>query len=130
MSRFQKLTLFIMALGCWPVAAMAQQLGQGQDVGISIWRVLGSLFFCLLLSAAAIFLIKRKYPSLNFGALQGKNTQSRIHLIDQLSLSPQRAIYLVEIDGRNYAVAFSASSAHILPVEAKPEPAMSEDDAV
>lgn len=101
-----------MALAHTPVAA--QQLAQGDGVDVSIWRVVISLLFCIALAAGAIFALRRKLPTSTLFKRVGIN---RLKLVDQISLGPQRGVYLIELDGREYLVLFSQQGASLTPTD-------------
>ncbi|MFC4291076.1 hypothetical protein ACFOWX_01465 [Sphingorhabdus arenilitoris] len=125
-----RIKLFLLAIFWWPHSAWAQQLGQRGDTDISLLRVFGSLVFCLLLAIAIIFLIKKKYPAINFRSFYDKQNSSRLILVDQISLAPQRSIYLIALDGQEYLTVFSGSSATILAVSNDAASKLDIDDAV
>ncbi|MBU6267851.1 MAG: flagellar biosynthetic protein FliO, partial [Sphingomonadales bacterium] len=83
--------------------AQAQALAQGDGgSAVSAWRVVLALLFVLALGVAAIFAMRRRFGALPLASAPGK----RIRVIEQQYLGPQRALYLVEIDGLAYAALF------------------------
>jgi hypothetical protein len=109
--------------------ALAQTLGQGGGVEVSLWRVLLSLFFCVGLGAAAVYLLRKQMmqgrlelPWKRLGFAQPE-VQRRIRVADQQFLGPQRSIYLIEIDGEPYAALFAPQAATLIPLAKTAEPA-------
>jgi flagellar biogenesis protein FliO len=84
------------------------------DAGPSIWRIISSLIFCLLLGAGVIFALRRKLP---FANLYNKPGDQRLRLLEQLSLTPQRSVYLISLDEEEYLLVFSHQGTSILPVK-------------
>lgn len=107
--------------------ALAQTIGQGSGVDVSIWRVLLSLLFCLALGACAIFLLRGRFGS-GRTRLLGSNGSRRIKLAEQQFLGPQRYICLIEIDGRPYAALFAPQAATLVPLLAPGQPVASPED--
>ncbi len=96
--------------------ALAQVIGQGGGVDVSIWRVVLSLMFCLALGAGAVLLLRRHFAPGQSGLRRG-TAERRIKLVDQQFLGQQRSICLVEIDGKPFAALFSPQAASLLPLD-------------
>jgi flagellar biogenesis protein FliO len=94
--------------------AAAQVLAQGNGVDVSIWRVVISLLFCLGLAAGAIFAVRRKFPA---STLFNRVGSGRLKLVDQISLGPQRGVYLIKLDDREYLALFSQQGASLVPTD-------------
>jgi flagellar biogenesis protein FliO len=94
--------VLVVALAHTPAAA--QTLAKGDGVDVSIWRVIISLLLCFALAAGAIFALRHKFPAT---ALLKRVRGERLKLVDQISLGPQRGIYLIELDGKEYLALFS-----------------------
>ena len=90
----------------------AQQLAQGGGVEISVWRVVVSFLFCIALATGAIFALRRKLPTSTLFKRVGAD---RLKLVEQISLGPQRGIYLIELDGKEYLALFSQQGASLTP---------------
>jgi flagellar biogenesis protein FliO len=95
----------------------AQQLAQGGGVEISVWRVVFSFLFCITLAAGAIFALRRKLPTSTLFKRVGAD---RLKLVEQISLGPQRGIYLIELDGKEYLALFSQQGASLTPTGGAP----------
>lgn len=100
-----------LVLSCGP--ALAQTLGQGQDDGVSTWRVILALILCLALAAAVPFAMKaRGFSGLNLPSL-GRVTR-RLRVIESVRLSQQASVSLVELDGEEFLVSVSNAGVEIL----------------
>lgn len=122
--------------GAWPL--LAQQLGRGEDIGVSIWRVLGALLFCLLLAFAAIAVIRRKGGGrIDLAALttqwraRAERPRRRIEVLESRRLSQHADICLVRHDEREYLLLLSASQMQTLsegdrPARPDPVPSLPE----
>ena len=108
-------TMTSMALVHTPVAA--QVLARGNGVDVSILRIVISLLFCIALAAGAIFALRLKLPA---GALFKRVGANRLTLVDQISLGPQRGVYLIELDGKEYLALFSQQGASLTPTDGPP----------
>jgi flagellar biogenesis protein FliO len=98
-------------------AARAQQLGHGQGVEVSVWRVVGSLAFCLVLAAGAVFALRHKLPE---GRWLKKANAGRLKLKEHLPLGQQRGLYLIEVDGREYLALFSQQGVSLSIIDGRP----------
>lgn len=98
-------------------AVLAQKLAQGDGVEVSIWRVVISLLFCFALAAGAIFALRRKLPK---SRLFNRSETVRLKLVEHISLGPQRGVYLIELDDKEYLALFSQQSATLTPTNAPP----------
>jgi flagellar biogenesis protein FliO len=97
--------------------AQAQQLAQGGGIEISVWRVVFTFLFCIALAAGAIFALRRKLPTSTLFKRVGAD---RLKLVEQISLGPQRGIYLIELDGKEFLVLFSQQGASLTPTGGPP----------
>ncbi len=93
--------------------AMAQRLGQGPDLSVSLWRVAGALLLCALVAVAAILAVRRRggvigpasLPAL-FGLRAGR-LRNRIEVVESRRMSPHANVCLLRCDGREYLVLVS-----------------------
>jgi flagellar biogenesis protein FliO len=79
--------------------------------------------FCIALAAGAIFALRRKLPT---GTLFKRVGADRLKLVDQILLGPQRGVYLIELDGKEYLALFSQQGASLTPTDG-PHGVMSAD---
>ena len=101
--------------------AQAAALASGGGVEVSAWRVIGALIFCLALAAGGLFALRKRLPSANvfFGMRGG----GRFELVEHLPLGPQRSLYLIRIDGREFIAVASAERLELVPLgESTAEP--------
>lgn len=90
----------------------AQQLGQGTDAAdFSLWRLLGALFFILLLVSGSWAVIRNHGGTLPF--LQ-KAAPRRIKLVEVQRISPQSQICLIEFENTEYLVALTSHSVNVI----------------
>lgn len=104
-----------------PVLASPHRLGGGDAAGVSIIRVIGTLFLCLLLAGAMIFLLKRAQLDTSEGLI-GRLRQllpaalppGRIAVIESRRISPHADLCLLRAGEREYAVIVASAYATIL----------------
>jgi flagellar biogenesis protein FliO len=93
-------------------SAHAQALGQGGGVDVPLWRVAAALVLCIVLAVGAAFALRVKMrgrlPSVRGGS------ERRMRLVENLRLSHQVDLCLVELDGREIIVAATAQGASLL----------------
>lgn len=108
---FRRAGFAILPLVLWAKPAAANTIGQAGDAGVSLWRVLGALLFCLLIAAGAALAMRSRFK----GALPSlKREARRLRMIENLRLSHQVDLCLVELDGRELLVAATAQGATLL----------------
>lgn len=92
--------------------AFAQEGAQAAAYAVSPWRIIASLLLCVALGAVAILALRQRY-GLGRLPLRMDAASRRIKIVEHQSLAPQRSIYLVEIDGADYAVVVAPQSTAI-----------------
>lgn len=106
MARLICLPLPLLLLAASP--AMAQRLGGGGDLNISLTRIVMALLLCLMLAAVAVLLLKRNGGKLDFGALRrllvAMPRQRRIEVIETRRVSQFADVCLFRCDGQEYLV--------------------------
>jgi flagellar biogenesis protein FliO len=128
MARFARTVLavaVILAASMHHAPASAQQLAQGDGVEISVWRVIVSLLFCIALAAGAIFALRRKLPH---NSLFKRTDAQRLKLVEQISLGPQRGVYLIDLDGEEYLALLTQQGVSLTALGTAPKPP-AEDEA-
>jgi flagellar biogenesis protein FliO len=91
--------------------AAADTIGRQGDGGVSLWRVLAALLFCLLIAAGAAFAMRARLR----GVLPPlKREGRRLRLIENLRLSHQVDLCLIELDGHEIVVAATPHGASLL----------------
>jgi flagellar biogenesis protein FliO len=83
----------------------------GADAGISVWRVVATLIFCLLLGLGAIFALRSRLSIFTVTSL-GKT--KRLLLTEQIALGPHRSACIIAVDGAEYLAVLSPSAVQIL----------------
>ncbi len=112
--RFLARSAFILG-SCMGLAddAFAQQLGQGIDDGISVWRVVAMLLACMVVAVIAALVLKHRMA--NGAALLGvRRNNSRLKIIEILRVRPQVDICLVACDGEELLMVSSPQGASLL----------------
>jgi flagellar biogenesis protein FliO len=108
--------------------AMAQTLGQGTDVDLPWWRVIGALLFCLLLAAGAAFVLRDRLPFLQgLRPLLDRRRPTRLRLIEATRLAQQVDVCLLRYDDRELLIAVSPQGAVLL--ENQPASSVAAEDA-
>lgn len=106
---------YIALSGCLPLPAMAQTLGQGQDGGVSLWRVIFALLLCLALAVAGAFAVRSRTAGSGALLLKPSLHRRRLHLIETVRLPHQVTLCLLRCDGRELLLSTSPQGAHLLP---------------
>jgi flagellar biogenesis protein FliO len=112
------LAVVILAVGAH-MPAFARPLAQGNGIEISVWRVVVSLLFCIALAAGAIFALRRKLPQ---NSLFKRTGSERLKLVEQISLGPQRGVYLIELDKKEYLALLTQQGGSLTVVGKSPPP--------
>jgi len=96
-------------------AADAQRLGGAAEADISLVRVFLALFFCLIVAAFAVFLIRQRYGG-RMPAMFTRigSTTARLRLIESRRIAPQSDLCLIECDDREFLLLISPGSALVL----------------
>ncbi|WP_109807738.1 hypothetical protein [Sphingosinithalassobacter portus] len=98
--------------------AAAQRLGGGHAPDISIVRILGALFVCLLLAGAVALVLKRGGGRIDLAAMRGlvstKTVPQRIEIIETRRISQHADICVFRCDSREYLVLSSAREQRVL----------------
>lgn len=113
--------------------AAAQALARAGEGDLFWWRWLGALGLCLALGVAGAFLLRARMqgraPGLTRGLAQlfpasaALGAARRLRVVETVRASPQLLFCLVRLDGRDYLVAATPSSAVLLTAADAPRPA-------
>jgi hypothetical protein len=104
--------------------ALAQQLGQGIDDNISVWRVVATLLVCLIVAVGAALVLKRRLAK-GAAPFRLRRTGSRLEMIEILAVRPQVDLCLIACDGEEFLVISAPQGTRLLrhqPSRARPEP--------
>ena len=101
------------ALLLLPLPLFAQGLGRPDDDGVSVWRVLAALIFCILLAVAAALILRSRGHGFPLG--QAVVRRRRLRLIEAVRLPNQTSLCLVAVDDRELLLSTSAAGVHLVP---------------
>jgi hypothetical protein len=104
------LTLFLLSS---TGEVFAQQLGQGSDDGISLWRVFAALIVCVGVAVAAAFVLKHRMQG-GMPLIRPNRNRARLAVIESLRLRPQVDLCIVSCDGDEFLMVISPQGAHLL----------------
>jgi hypothetical protein len=102
---------FLLSVTSVSSPANAQVLGQAPDDGVSLIRVVLSLFLCLLLAGAGAFALQYRMKGGVIGLRMNPSAAKRLVVAEKVQLSPQVGLGLVRLDQREFLVSFSAGTA-------------------
>jgi flagellar biogenesis protein FliO len=92
-------------------SAFGQTLGQGDEVGISIWRVLASLLLILVIGAGALLVVRMRTGQLK---LWQPAANRRLQICEISRITPQSALCLVTFDDHEYLIALTSGGATLI----------------
>ncbi len=105
-----------MAFACHASSALSQTLGQGQDIGVSVWRVLAALLLCLGIAVAVILTLRKQSRRIDLKALasglraRGTAQSPRIAIIESRRASSRADVVLLRCDDREFLVMISETN--------------------
>lgn len=106
---------FALLAALLPAPLLAQQLGGGSAPEVSIVRMLGALFICLLLAFLAILYLKHRSGSpIAFKLGRLVTTTSEIEVRETRRLTVQHSVSLVRHQGRDYLLLLSPGDSLLL----------------
>lgn len=98
--------------------ALAQRLGGGGGVEVSLTRILLALLLCLMLAALAVPLLKRLGGRIDLAAIRGlvslPRVVRRIEVIETRRVSQHADLCLFRCDGREYLVLCASEQQTVL----------------
>jgi hypothetical protein len=96
--------------------AASPKLGGGDDLGVSLWRVVAALIACLIVALLAILMVRQRGGQMRLPAWAGKlELRPRaIRVVEARRLSPHADICLVQHAGREYLLLLMAGRAQVL----------------
>lgn len=109
---------------CAPAYANAARLGGGEDLHVSLWRIVAALLIAIVLVVLAGLLIRQRSGKLDLAALAGRvRLRTRcIDVVETRRLSPHADACLLRYRGREYLLLVGASHGRVLScVEAEPD---------
>lgn len=105
-----------------PAPALAQQLGGGASPDVSIVRMVGALFICLVLAFFAIIYLKHRTGSpVSFKLGNLVSGSSEIQVVETRRLTVQHHVSLVRCSGRDYLLLLSPGNGLLLSERNAPE---------
>jgi hypothetical protein len=109
---------------CAPAYANAVRLGGGEDLHVSLWRIIAALLIAIVLVVLAALLIRQRAGKLDLATLVGRvRVRPRgIDVVETRRLSPHADACLLRYRGREYLLLVGASHGRVLScVEAVPD---------
>jgi len=103
--------LFAIVTTCVTSTAVGQQLGGGDDVEVSLWRVIAGVAVVLIFGVAALVFGKARVDALR---LWTPAASRRVRVIETVRISPQSSLCLAAFDGREYLIALTPGSATVV----------------
>ena len=98
--------------------ALADRLGGGSELGISLTRIVMALLLCLMLAALAVLLLKRGGGKFDLAALRGLMVRMpaarRIEVIETRRVSQHADVCMIRCDGREYLILSAAHQQTVL----------------
>ena len=98
-----------------------QQLGQGSEVDISPWRVLGALLLCVLLAAGAA-LVMRARMGVGGAKFWQRPVSGRLKVLETRRIAPQAWVSLIVLDDQEYLVGLSNNGTVLIDKPVTPAP--------
>jgi flagellar biogenesis protein FliO len=95
-----------------PEYAFAQQLGQGADYTIPVWRVAAAFLLCVTVAIAVAMVLRFRMQ--NARGLTFSRSSKRLKLIETLRLGTNGDICIVTCDEEEFLVAVSAGRVTLL----------------
>jgi hypothetical protein len=113
------------ALGGGPAFAARAGLAGGEDLGVSLGRIVGALLVCIIVAVLAVLLIRQRSGRTDLRAIFSRlELRPRaIEVVETRRLSANADICLVRHGGREYLLLLMAGSARILRDDAAAEAA-------
>lgn len=94
-------------------SASAQQLGQGADDGISVWRIVVALVVCGGVAAVAALFLKYRMQG-GIALFRTNRNGPRLAMVESLRLRPQTDLCIVSCDQREFLIVVSPQGTHLL----------------
>lgn len=115
-----------------PAFANPVRLGGGEDLHVSLWRIVAALLIGIVLVVLAALLIRQRGGKVDFAAIFGRvRLRHRdIHVVETRRLSPHADICLVRHRDREYLLLLGAGHGRVLScVDAGPDSVAVQDEA-
>ena len=109
-------------------AAAPGRLGGGEDLSISLWRVLAAILVCTMIALLAALVVRARGGGAKIGLLVRRLPlrPRTIGVVETRRLSPHADISVVQHRGQEYLLLLQAGHAQVLNVETVPEAAAEE----
>lgn len=100
-----------LAFALFSAPAAAQKLGQGDEVGISIARLIAALLVILVLAALALFFGRARLTRLRFWT--GAQAR-RLTVLEVVRIAPGATLCLASLDDREFLLAVTPNGATVI----------------
>ncbi|MEA3015966.1 MAG: hypothetical protein QOI38_688 [Sphingomonadales bacterium] len=99
-----------------PLFAARPGLGGGEDLGVSLGRIVGALLICTAVAALAILLIRQRSGRIDLRAMFARIElrQRPIQVVETRRLSAHADICLLRHEGRDYLLLLTAGRSQVL----------------
>ena len=100
-----------LAIALFSAPAAAQKLGQGDDVGISIARLIAALLVIMVLAALALYFGRARLTRLRLWT--GAQAR-RLTVLEVVRIAPGATLCLASLDDREFLLAVTPSGATVI----------------
>ena len=100
-----------LAIALFGAPAAAQKLGQGDDAGISIARLIAALLVILVLAALALYVGRARLTRLRFWT--GAQAR-RLTVLEVVRIAPGATLCLASLDDREFLLAVTPNGATVI----------------
>ncbi|HEY0148112.1 MAG TPA: hypothetical protein VGB70_03835 [Allosphingosinicella sp.] len=111
------------ALLAAPALAAPGRLGGGEQLGVSLGRIVGALIVCIVIAVLAALLLRQRSGRMDLRAVFQRLSPRTpaIDVVETRRLSPNADICIVRHDGREYLLLLLAGGAQVLNEQAVAE---------
>ena len=109
-------------------AAAQGRLGGGEDLSVSLWRILAAILVCSMIALLAALVIRARGGGATLGRLARRLPirQRALDVVETRRLSPHADISVVRHGGQEYLLLLQSGAAQVLNVAPVPEAAIDE----
>lgn len=99
-----------------PLLAASPGLGGGEELGVSLGRIVTALIICVIVAVLAVLLIRQRSGKVDLAGLFGRIEMRprAVHVVETRRLSVHADICLLRHDGREYLLLLMAGACQVL----------------